>query len=347
MASEHNLAVGFAMTAGAGLATGLGAALVFVPGFKNDIYLGISLSFAAGVMIFVSFIEIFVKSLDTFIAHFDRDIDFNTTTVEDYEPSSDAYHAAMGAFFGGIALTWLLDRLIHVLRQHYTDAENPTDDENNLKPNAQFQQNFNNVDNADLSGRSNSYTNIMAEVGKEILANPTPETDLENDTNKKNDPKDDPKSLIRMALITGVAVSLHNFPEGFATFIAAVEDPEVGASIAIAIGIHNIPEGICVAAPIYFATGNKWKAFMWGTLSGIAEPIAGGVGWIILSSRDTDLGDLTYAILFGMVAGMMVFISFSELIPTALMYDPTRKYFFGSLVAGFVVMAASLMLFVA
>lgn len=75
--------------------------------------------------------------------------------------------------------------------------------------------------------------------------------------------EDETKSLLKTALITGVAIAVHNFPEGLATFLAAAEDPEVGASLAIAIGVHNIPEGICVAVPIYFATGSKWRAFFW------------------------------------------------------------------------------------
>eukprot|EP00040_Diaphanoeca_grandis_P029562 m.173320 g.173320 ORF g.173320 m.173320 type:complete len:377 (-) comp31723_c1_seq3:412-1542(-) len=374
MPSQHDLALGFGLTAAAGLATSLGAALVFVPGFKDNIYLGISLAFAAGVMLFVSFVEILVKSQSTFAAHFDRDLDLNNITAADYTSPSAAYHATMGAFFAGVALTWMLDRIIHTLKE-YQVPKNAPKSGNQPKPGDQKKTKFaeqsilvTDFEMSDtetqtdgtvdavispaeaiyLGARSNSYTDIMEATGETIMANVVVGTDEEKaETLSSKDPTnvETEKSLIRMALITGVAVSLHNFPEGFATFIAAVDDPNVGASIAIAIGIHNIPEGICVAAPIYFATGNKWKAFMWGTLSGVAEPIAGAIGWMILSSRDTDLGDMTYAILFGMVAGMMVFISFSELLPTALVYDPERKYYFISLAAGMVVMAASLMLF--
>lgn len=119
----------------------------------------------------------------------------------------------------------------------------------------------------------------------------------------------DAKRLLVTALITGAAVSLHNFPEGLATFIAAARDPSVGAPIALAIAVHNIPEGICVAVPIYFATKSKWKGFLWGTASGLAEPIAGGIGWIVLGTsndEDRDISNLAYGLLFGLVAGMMV-----------------------------------------
>eukprot|EP00041_Stephanoeca_diplocostata_P018932 m.400670 g.400670 ORF g.400670 m.400670 type:complete len:258 (+) comp21163_c0_seq1:29-802(+) len=187
-------------------------------------------------------------------------------------------------------------------------------------------------DNDDATVRTTSYKDAIG-----VFANKMGSTETVQDPMSA--------SLLKMALITGAAVALHNFPEGLATFIASAKDPSIGAPIAIAIGVHNIPEGICVASPIYHATGSKWKAFMWGTLSGVAEPIAGAIGWIIFAKRDSDIGSLTYGILFGLVSGMMVFISFSELLTTALDYDKERKYFFVSLCAGMIVMAASLMLF--
>jgi len=148
-----------------------------------------------------------------------------------------------------------------------------------------------------------------------------------------------------MALVTGLAITLHNFPEGLATFVAAAQSPANGAPIAIAIGVHNIPEGICVAAPIFHATGSRWRAFFWGTVSGLAETLAGAIGWIILSQKDGDMGWLSYAILFGLVAGMMTFISFKELIVTALEYDVERRYFMPAMTIGMIIMAISLLLF--
>jgi len=153
------------------------------------------------------------------------------------------------------------------------------------------------------------------------------------------------KRLLTSAMLTGVAIILHNIPEGLATFVAAAKDPAVGASLAIAIGVHNIPEGICVAVPIYFATGNKCKAFFWGTASGLAETFAGAAGWIVLSQRDTDMSALSYAVLFGVVGGMMVYISMNELLVTALKYDPENHYTSFSAFAGMFVMAFSLSLF--
>lgn len=135
---------------------------------------------------------------------------------------------------------------------------------------------------------------------------------------------------------------MQNFPEGLATFVAVLEDPSVGASVAIAIAIHNIPEGVCVAMPIYYATGSRWKAFMWATLSGMTELVGALLGWVVLRSVITPA---VYAILFGVVGGMMIYISFKELIPTAHRYDPDDQVTSLGIVLGMVVMAVSLVLF--
>ena len=165
-----------------------------------------------------------------------------------------------------------------------------------------------------------------------------------NDTEKQSDDaaKVENKKLVKMGINTAIAIGLHNFPEGLATFVAALADPKVGAILAIAIGIHNIPEGLCVALPIYYATGNRWKAFCWALLSGASEPLAALLGWAILANSFSD--DM-YAVLFGLVAGMMVIISTRELLPTAHRYDPDDTVVTYSFIAGMVIMAFSLVLF--
>lgn len=124
--------------------------------------------------------------------------------------------------------------------------------------------------------------------------------------------------------------------------MAVLEDPSVGISIAVAIGVHNIPEGICVAIPIYYATKSKRKAFLWATLSGMTELVGALLGWLVLREVFTEL---IYGILFGIVSGMMVYISLKELLPTAHRYDPEDKVTTIGLVAGMTVMALSLILF--
>merc|ERR1712065_95663 len=111
------------------------------------------------------------------------------------------------------------------------------------------------------------------------------------------------RKLKQMGLTTALAIGLHNFPEGLATFVATLDDPAVGAALAIAIAIHNIPEGLCVSVPVYYATGSRWQGFGWACLSGISEPIGAALGWLILYHV---LNDIVYGVLFGIVAGMMV-----------------------------------------
>lgn len=152
----------------------------------------------------------------------------------------------------------------------------------------------------------------------------------------------DNEKLVRMGVMTAVAIGIHNFPEGLATFVGALSDPSVGLALAVAIAIHNIPEGLCVAIPVYYATGNRWKAFGWALLSGVSEPIGAGLGWLVLKDI---MSELVYGILFGVVAGMMVNITIHELIPTAVRYDPADKVTTNSIIAGMAIMALSLTLF--
>lgn len=76
-----------------------------------------------------------------------------------------------------------------------------------------------------------------------------------------------------MGILTGLAIAIHNFPEGLATFVATLSSPSLGAALCIAVALHNIPEGVCVAMPVYYATGSRWKGFLWAFLSGISEPL--------------------------------------------------------------------------
>lgn len=146
--------------------------------------------------------------------------------------------------------------------------------------------------------------------------------------------------LIRVGLMSALAIFLHNFPEGLATFTAGLKAPSLGLPIAVAVAIHNIPEGIAVSVPIYLATGNKKKAFIWSLMSGLSEPLGALVGYLILSPF---LNDTILGILFAAVAGIMVFISLDELLPTSREYGKPHLSMYG-LVIGMMVMAISLLL---
>jgi ZIP family zinc transporter len=147
-------------------------------------------------------------------------------------------------------------------------------------------------------------------------------------------------NLMRMGLVSAAAIALHNIPEGIATFVAALDSPKLGASIAAAVALHNIPEGIAVAVPVFYATGSRARAFSWSFLSGLSEPVGALVAWLLLGSF---LGGALRGILFAAVAGVMVFISFDELLPTAREYGEHHIAVYG-LTSGMAVMAVSLAL---
>jgi ZIP family zinc transporter len=147
--------------------------------------------------------------------------------------------------------------------------------------------------------------------------------------------------LLRMGIFTGLTIAIHNFPEGLATFAAALSNPTLGVSIAVAIAIHNIPEGIAVSVPVYFATGSRKKAFWYSFLSGVSEPLGAIVGYTILRPF---FSDTVFGVLFASVGGIMVFISLDELIPTAREYGTGHVAIYG-VVAGMGLMAVSLQLF--
>ncbi len=258
------------LTIFAGLSTGIGSALAFYTKKTNETFLSAALGFSAGVMIYVSMIEIFVKARASLEAY--------------YNDAFTGYLVTTVAFFGGIAIIALIDKFVPA-------AENP----------------------------------------HEI-----------HDPSEMNDEEAKKKALLRMGLFSALAIAIHNFPEGLATFMSAINDPALGISIAIAIAIHNIPEGIAVSVPIYFATGDKKKAFRLSFLSGLSEPVGALIGYFLLRSF---LSDALFGIVFAGVAGIMVYISLDELLPTAEKYGK-HHIAIGGLIAGMAVMAVSLVLFV-
>lgn len=265
---NDNLLFAFILTLFAGLSTGIGSAFAIFTKKTNRTFLSFSLGFSAGVMIYVSFVEIFQKARVSLINVFGSQYGEVYTVL---------------AFFGGILIILIIDALI-------PSAENPHE------------------------------IHFVEEISQEELKN---------------------KKLLRMGSLTAIAIAIHNFPEGLATFTAALTDPSIGVPIAVAIAIHNIPEGIAVSIPIYYATGNKKKAFWYSFSSGLAEPLGAIIGFLILRQY---FNDVTFGILFAAVGGIMVFISIDELIPTAREYDSGHKSIYG-FILGMLVMAISLLLF--
>lgn len=270
---SYNILFAFSLTLFAGLATGVGSAIAFFAKKTNTKFLSLALGFSAGVMIYVSMVEIFIKAKDSLEAEFSGSIGYWITTI---------------AFFGGIALIALIDKFV-------PSFENPHE---------------------------------LPSTG-----------DLDN---LQHDHMDAHKhELMRMGMFSALAIAIHNFPEGLATFTSALQDPALGISIAVAIAIHNIPEGIAVSVPLYYATGSKKEAFKWSFLSGLAEPVGATIGFLILMPF---MNNTVYGILFASVAGIMVFISLDELLPTAEKYGEHHLAIYG-VIAGMAVMAVSLLMF--
>ena len=149
------------------------------------------------------------------------------------------------------------------------------------------------------------------------------------------------KELMKTGIFAALAIGVHNFPEGVATFTATLKNPTLGIAIAVAIALHNIPEGIAVSVPIYFATGSKRKAFWLSFLSGMAEPVGAFLAWLILMPY---INDTLFGVLFASVAGIMVFIAIDELLPASRQYGESHLSLYG-LLGGMATMAISLLLF--
>jgi ZIP family zinc transporter len=257
----------FALTALAGLSTGIGSVIALFFRRTNTRFLSVSLGLSAGVMIYVSFVEMLSEA--------------RHSLVEELGERAGSW-AAVGSFFGGMLVIAVIDRFV-------PNAENPHE-------------------------------------ARRLEA-------MDDDQPRR-------KRMMRMGLMTALAIGIHNFPEGIATFATALNDTTLGVSIAIAIAIHNIPEGISVSVPIFQATGSRKKAFWWSFISGLSEPVGALIGYGLLRAF---LSDTLVGVLLGAVAGVMVFISLDELFPTAREYGEGHLAIYG-LIAGMAIMALSLLL---
>lgn len=269
----QNILLAFGLTLFAGLSTGIGSILALLTNRTNTKVLSVALGFSAGVMIYISFMEILPDAQEALVALRG-------------ERLGTIY--SLLAFFGGMLLIALIDKMI-------PSYENPHE---------------------------------MKKI-EEM-----------SDAQKAHDFR----KLYRMGIITALAVGIHNFPEGLATFVAAMNNPSTGIVIAIAIAIHNIPEGIAVSIPVYYATNSRKKAFWFSFLSGLSEPIGAILGYLLLMLFITPENmDLIFGYILAGVAGIMVFISFDELLPSAQEYGEHHLSIYG-LIAGMVLMEVSLLL---
>ncbi len=297
----ENLWFALGLTAFAGMATAIGSVLAFFAKETNYRFLSVSMGFSAGVMLYVSFVEIFYKGVEALVAAYG-----NTW----------GHWANAASFFGGVLLIGLIDNLIpsagNPHEQHSDNEQAPLHDPTAPMPDF----------------------DAIAAAGADAAPG-------------AHDHRVHDAKLLRMGLFTALAIAIHNFPEGLATFLAALEDPSLGVAIAVAIALHNIPEGISVSVPIFYATGNRKKAFFYSLLSGLAEPVGAVIAYFVLAyfvgGESGGIPNQGMGALFGGVAGIMVYISLDGLLPTSRAYGKGHDSIFG-LVAGMAVMALSLLL---
>ena len=153
------------------------------------------------------------------------------------------------------------------------------------------------------------------------------------------------KALHRLGIMSALAIAVHNFPEGIASFIGALNDPQMGAGITFAIAIHNIPEGIAVAIPIYYATKSKGKALLYATLSGLSEVFGALLCLAVTAIFGVEItgGGPVFPLILAAVAGIMIYISLDELLPTAEKYGKHHIAIAG-VVGGMAIMGVSLLI---
>ena len=261
-----NVTVAFVSSALAGLATMFGALIVFVSKSDNKKFLSSALGFSAGVMIFISFMEMMPMAQENFMK-----------TMGDKQ----AQWMVLASFFGSMAVFGIISHLV-------PEADEPHE----IKTEEE-----------------------MEERSHEL-------------------------ALEKVGLKSAVAIGIHNFPEGMVTFMTSLMDPAMGLSIAVAIAMHNIPEGIGVAAPIYFATGDKKRALWLTFLSGVSEPVGAILAYLLLRPF---LTPTLFGVVFGAISGIMVLISFYELLPASRAYGETHLSLLG-LIFGMMVMGVSLII---
>ena len=281
----NDILFAFLLAIFAGASTCAGAAIAFFSKQDNTKMLSAGLGFSAGVMVYLSFVELLPASIKEFS-----------------KLSQNGEIIALFIFFVSMLACLFIDKAVPVdINPHEIEA-----------PEAYCEL------------RSCYLKDRKLRIAKQALA-------------QDNAPASN-KTLRRTGIFTAFAIALHNFPEGFATFASGLESIKLGVVVALAVAIHNIPEGIAVSLPIYHATGQKRKAFIFAALSGLAEPLGALVGALLILPL---FGASAVAVSFALVAGVMIFISFDQLFPVAKAYASGHECLYG-LIVGMAVMAFSL-----
>ncbi|KAF4677695.1 Zinc transporter [Perkinsus chesapeaki] len=346
VAHSENTGLAIGLTCAAGGATMLGGLVSMFVDPHNHKFMAGSLALAAGVMVFVSYVEIFPEATELFQegGKFDEDEAFMMTTLVYFlatllslvvDWASHKWHAR------GRHKQRNECNVLEATPEEGSDVDDDDDDPHGIAPAAVALQELaggrhvNPMVSEDSTPEKyrhqvSSITDLSTNSGAVVIAEsatPSAYHKLE---------------LLKVALFTTGAICLHNFPEGILTFIGTIKDPSVGVALAMAIAIHNIPEGIAVASPVLRATGSKKQAAFWCFISAVAEPLGGILAWLVLSEQ---LSTDAYAVMFALSAGVMVYIAITKLFITACHLDHSHIWCAGGFFAGAAIMAASLALF--
>jgi len=345
-----NAPLGLLLSCVAGLCTSLGAAVVFFPAVQqtNSRAFAVAMGLSVGVMLYVSFVEILPESWVLLE---------EGGTLQGSSEGGATYATGTAAFFAGVLLYYVLDLLVHCLdRDHDIDHMEEMAHEMAAGSTPEGRQDSpRDVQGvtAEIAESSQPCTSTTGQSapGEQVDAlKPTHVVSVDMNVDCEQGVAQAGQTAVASAttrtlglgFMTALAIAVHNFPEGLLCFIGTLEDPAVGGALAVAIGIHNIPEGICVAIPIYYATGSRCKAFAWATLAGLAEPAGALLAWAVLAENNSATAN---GVAFGLVGGMMVAICVKGMIPAALRYDPENKVTDKSVFLGMALMAVSLVLF--
>jgi ZIP family zinc transporter len=316
-----NPTIAFGVNGVAALMTLVGGMVVFSSKLlraANPLVLALALGTSGGVTLFIALVPLFTNSMNEFTDAFTPVDDPDSGSDDDDSISGDAWLATTGAFGVGILISYLIDFIVQQLTPGH-----------NANGTARTQE-----VTSDSFDSSSGKVDIRPPL--EFIEDPGLDVFIRMDESSK-------QKLQAMGVLSAIAVGIHNIPEGIATFVASSEHVYVGVSLALGVGMHNIAEGVAVAAPIYFATGSRFKAMMWCFWSAVAQHIGGLIAYL---SMGMDADDLTQAILYGLSSGMIVGIAVKELIPTAYMYANGRMHLVsaGALFGAFF-MAACLVFF--
>ena len=342
-----NAGLGFILAFAAGAASVVGGVIcLYLPKriITSPGFLAGCLSFAAGVMMYVSLVELLPAAQHHLI-------------LDTWE-ADQAEVAATGLLFLGIIISEVLHMLVHWLErvrsQWRADKSGPTLGSTTMPdalpvpggcsspgaaavaPPSDCAQAHSPVPDEELavvptcigSQQSTASSLPNSEVPELLASEPAPIPSHAPD-------------LTASTLFTTLAICLHNFPEGAATLVSTLADPTLGVVIAIALVCHNIPEGVVIAIPTYASSESRRTAILWTVVAAAAEPIGAGLVWAVLMNA---LTDTVYGVMFAIVGGIMVHICARELLPSAARYDPAGRVLAVGTLLGMFVMAFSLVM---